>query len=52
MPKAFEGLLRYIILAQSTPIAYHTEGLVETEVMSTVHTKNGHKNQAFDKRHK
>ena len=36
MPKAFEGLLRYVILAQSTPISYYTEGLVKTEVMSTV----------------
>ena len=52
MHKAFEGLLRFIILAQSTPIAYRTENFVKTEVMSTVHTKNGHKNQAFDKRYK
>ena len=45
-------LLMCIILDQNAPISYHTEGLVETEVMSTVHTKDGHKNQAFDKRHK
>ena len=36
MSKAFEGLLRYVILAESTPFSYDTEGLVKTELMSTV----------------
>ena len=36
MPKAFKGLLRYVILAQITPISYHTKGLVKTEATSTV----------------
>ena len=26
----------YVMFAQSTPISYHTEGLIKTEVMSTV----------------
>ena len=42
-PKAMAWLLMYVMLAQSTPISYHTEGLVKTEVMSTVdqHYGNG-----------